>query len=86
LTVGLIAGIAALAIGYKGSSVKNVGCVMISGRITNPKIADKDFALVGYAVLKESRATSLSGDYETDVREGCDVEPFSVLIQFSSKK
>ena len=45
--VGLIAGIAALAIGYKGSSDKNVGCVMISGRITNPKIADKDFALVG---------------------------------------
>tara|TARA_B100000674_G_C37409730_1_gene720124 strand:- start:266 stop:379 length:114 start_codon:yes stop_codon:yes gene_type:complete len=37
-------------------------------------------------VLKESRATSLSGGYETDVREGCDVEPFSVLIQFSSKK
>ena len=40
---------------------------------------------MGNAVLKESRAKSLSGDHETDVREGYD-EPFSVLVEFSSKK
>ena len=44
--IGLIAGIAGLAIGYKVPKDKNVGYVMISGRITNPEQAGKYFAAV----------------------------------------
>ena len=35
ILIGLIAGIAGIAIGYKIPKDKNVGYVMISGRITN---------------------------------------------------
>ena len=38
---GLIACIAGIAIGYKVPKDKNVGYVMISGRITNPEKAGK---------------------------------------------
>ena len=44
--IGLIAGIAGLAIGYKVPKDKNVGYVMISGRITDPKQAGKYFSEV----------------------------------------
>ena len=37
ILIGLIAGIAGLAIGYKFPKDKNVGYIMISGRITNPE-------------------------------------------------
>ena len=39
ILIGLIAGIAGLAIGYKVPKDKNAGYVMISGRITNPEQA-----------------------------------------------
>ena len=83
--VGLILGIAGLVIGYKVPKDKNVGYVMISGRITNPEQASKYFARVGDVVFKGCGAKSLVLDYETDVREGYD-GPFTVLAQFSSKK
>ena len=41
--IGLIAVIAGIAIGYKIPKEKNVGYVMISGRITNPEQAGKYF-------------------------------------------
>ena len=44
--IGLIAGIAGFAIGYKVPKDKNVGYVMISGRITNPEQAGKHFEVV----------------------------------------
>ena len=37
ILIGLIAGITGLAIGYKVPKDKNVGYVMIFGRITNPE-------------------------------------------------
>ena len=43
ILIGLIAGIAGLAIGYKVPKDKNAGYVMISGRITNPEQAGKYF-------------------------------------------
>ena len=39
--IDLIAGIAVLAIGYKVPKDRNVGYVMISGRVTNPEQASK---------------------------------------------
>jgi len=44
ILIGLIAGFAGIAIGYKVPKDKNVGYVMISGRITNPEQAGKYFA------------------------------------------
>ena len=85
ILIGLIAGITGLAIGYKVPKDKNVGYVMISGRITNPEQAGKYFARLPDIVLKGCGAKTLSVDYETDVREGYD-GPFSVLVQFPSKK
>ena len=85
ILVGLIAGIAGLAIGYKVPKDKNVGYVMISGRITNLEQAGKYFAAANDVVVKGCGAKSLSDDHETDVREGYD-GPFSVLAQFPSKK
>ena len=81
----LIAGIAGLMIGYKVQKDKNVGYVMISGRITNPEQAGKYFAEVNDVVVKGCGAKTLTVDYETDVREGYD-GPFTVLVQFPSKK
>ena len=46
ILIGLIAGIAGLAIGYKVPKDKNAGYVMISGRITNPEQAGKYFEAV----------------------------------------
>ena len=40
ILISLIAGITGLAIGYKVPKDKNVGYVMISGRITNPEQAE----------------------------------------------
>ena len=37
ILIGLIAGIAGLAFGYKVPRDKNLGYVMISGRIKNPE-------------------------------------------------
>ena len=82
--IGLIAGIAGLAIGYKVPKDKNVGYVMISGRITNQEQAGKYFAAVNDVVVKGCRAKTFTVDYETDVREGYD-RPFSILPQFPSK-
>ena len=80
--IGVIAG---LVIGYKLPKDKNVGYVIISGRITNPEQANKYFAAVNDVVVRGCGATTLTVDYETDVREGYD-GPFSVLAQFPSKK
>ena len=85
ILIGLIAGIAGLAIGYKVLKGKNVGYVIISGRITNPEQAGKYFAEVNDVVFKGCGAKTLTVDYETDVREGYD-GPFTVLVQFPSKK
>ncbi len=85
ILIGLIAGIAGLAIGYKVPKYKNVGYVMISGRVTNPEQAGKYFSKVNDVVVKGCGAKTLSVDFETDVREGYD-GPFSVLSQFPSKK
>ena len=74
-----------LVIGYKVPKDKNVGYVMISGRITNPEQAGKYFEAVNDVVVKGCGAKTLTVDYETDVREGYD-GPFSVLAQFPSKK
>ena len=52
ILIGLIAGIAGLAIGYKVPKEKNVGYVMISGRITNPEQAGKYFAKINNVVVK----------------------------------
>ena len=84
ILIGLIAGIAGLAIGYKVPKNKNFGYVMISGRITNPEKADKYFEAVNDVVVKGCGAKTLSVDYKTDVREGYD-GPFSLLSQFPSK-
>ena len=83
--IGLIAGIAGLAIGYKVPKDKNVGYVMISGRITNPEQAGKYFEAVNDVVVKGCGAKTLSVDFETDVREGYDGQ-FSVLSKFPSKQ
>ena len=50
ILIGLIAGITGLAIGYKVPKDKNVGYVMISGRITNLEQAGKYFAEVNDVV------------------------------------
>ena len=81
LLIGVIAGIAGLAIGYKLPKDKNVGYVMISGKITNPEQAGKYFEAVNDVVVKGCGAKTLSVDFETDVREGYD-GPFSVLSKF----
>jgi len=52
ILISLIAGIAGLAIGYKVPKDKNVGYVMISGRITNPEQASKYFAEVNDVVFR----------------------------------
>ena len=83
--IGLIAGITGLVIGHKVPKDKNVGYVMISGRITNSEQASKYFAEVNDVVVKGCGAKTLSVDFETDVREGYD-GPFSVLSQFPSKQ
>ena len=85
ILIGLISGIAGLAIGYKVPKEKNVGYVMISGRITNPEQAIKYFAEVNDVVVKGCGAKTLTVDYETDVIEGYE-GPFAVLMQFPSKK
>ena len=85
ILIGLIAGITGLAIGYKVPKDKNVGYVMISGRITNPEQAAKYFEAVNDVVVKGCGAKTLSVDFETDVREGYD-GPFSVLSKFPSKQ
>ena len=41
ILISVIAGLAGIAIGYKVPKDKNVGYVMISGRITNPEQAGK---------------------------------------------
>ena len=85
ILIGLIAGIAGLAIGYKVPKDKNVGYVIISGRITNPEQAGKYFARVNDVVVKGCGAKTLTVDYKTDVREVYD-GPFTVLAQFPSKQ
>ncbi|MDC2963219.1 DUF1330 domain-containing protein [Prochlorococcus sp. AH-736-K15] len=85
ILIGLISGIAGIVIGYKFPKDKNVGYVMISGRITNSEQAGKYFAEVNNVVVKGCGAKTLTVDYQTDVREGYD-GPFSVLAQFPSKK
>ena len=52
ILIGLIAGIACLEINYKVPKDKNVGYVMIFGRITNPEQAGKYFAKINDVVLK----------------------------------
>ena len=64
---------------------KNVGYVMISGRIINPEQVGKYFEAVNDVVVKGCGAKTLSVDFENDVREGYD-GPFSVLSKFSSKQ
>ena len=83
--VGLIAAILSLIVGYKVPKNKNVGYVMISGGITNMEQAKKYFERVQEVVVNGCGATTLSVDFETDIREGYD-GPFSVLLQFPSKK
>jgi len=83
--IAFITGIVGLLVGYKVPKDKNVGYVMISGRITNPAQAGKYFAAVNDVVVKGCGATTLTVDYETDIREGYD-GPFTVLAQFPSKK
>ena len=83
--VGLIAAILSLIVGYKVPKNKNVGYVMISGRITNMEQAKKYFERVQEVVVNGCGATTLSVDFETDIREGYD-GPFSVLSQFPSKQ
>ena len=85
ILIGLIAGIAGLAIGYKVPKDKTAGYVMISGRITNPEQAGKYFEAVNDVVVKGCGAKTLSVDFKTDVREGYD-GPFSVLSKFPSKQ
>ena len=85
ILIGLIAGIAGIAIGYKVPKDKNVGYVMISGRITNPEQAGNYFAEVNDVVVKGCGAKTLTVDNETDVREGYG-GPFTVIAQFPSKK
>ena len=83
--VGLIVAIVSLIVGYKIPKNKNVGYVMISGRITNMEQAKKYFERVQEVVVNGCGATTLSVDFETDIREGYD-GPFSVLSQFPSKQ
>ncbi len=52
ILIGLITSIAGLAIGYKVPKEKNVGHVMISGRITNPEQAGKYFVKINNVVVK----------------------------------
>ena len=85
IIVGLFAGIAGLAIGYKVPKDKNAGYVMISGRITNPEQAVKYFEAVNDVVIKGCGAKTLSVEFRTDVREWYDC-PFSVLSKFPSKQ
>ncbi len=85
ILIGLIACLAGLAIGYKVPKNRNVGYVMISGRIINPEQAGKYFARVNDVVVKGCGAKTLLVDYKTDVREGYD-GPFTVLSQFPSKQ
>ncbi len=83
--IAVIAGITTgLGIVYKLPKDTNVGYVIISGRITNPKQANKYFAAVNDVVVKGCGARTLTVDYETDVKEGYD-GPFTVLAQFPSK-
>ena len=83
--VVLIVAIVSLIVGYKIPKNKNVGYVMISGRITNMEQAKKYFERVQEVVVNGCGATTLSVDFETDIREGYD-GPFSLLSQFPSKK
>ncbi len=85
ILIGLIAAIAGVAIGYKIPKDKNVGYVMITGKITNPEQAGKYFAKVNDVVVKGCGARTLLVDYKTDVREGYE-GPFTVLSQFPSKQ
>ena len=85
ILVSLITAIAALTVGYKIPKNKSVGYVIITGRITNMEKAQKYFEKVQEIVINGCGATTLSVDFETDVREGYD-GPFSVLTQFPSKQ
>ena len=51
ILIGLIAGITGIAIGYKVPKNKNVGYVMIFGRVTNPEQAGKYFAKINDVVI-----------------------------------
>ena len=85
ILVSLVTAILGLTVGYKIPKNKNVGYVMISGKITNMEQAQKYFEKVQEVVVDGCGATTLSVDFETDIREGYD-GPFSVLSQFPSKK
>ena len=76
ILIAIIASIAGLVVGYKVPKDKNVGYLIISGRITNPEQAGKYFAAVND--VKGCGAKTLKVDYEKDVRIGYD-QPFSVL-------
>ena len=52
ILIGLNAGIAGLAIGYKVPKDKNVGYGMIFSRITNPEKAGKFFTKIMMQLLK----------------------------------
>ncbi len=84
ILIGLIAGIAGLAIGYKVPKDNNADYVMIFGRITNPEQAGKYFAKINDIVVKGCGAKTLSVDYKTNVRERYDV-PFTVLCSHNSQ-
>ena len=83
--ISLIAAIAGLALGYKVPKNKNVGYVIITGRITNREQAKKYFAKADEVVFKGCGATKLTVDLDSDVREGYG-GPFTVLAQFPSKQ
>ena len=68
ILIGLNAGIAALAIGYKVPKEKNVGYVMIFGRITNQEQAGKYFAKINDVVVKGCGTKTSSDDFKTDVK------------------
>ena len=79
ILVGLIAATVSLVVGYKIPKNKNVGYVMISGRITNMEQAKKYFERVQEVVVNGCGATTLSVDFNTDIREGYD-GPYQEII------
>ena len=60
ILIGLIAGITGLAIGYKVPKDKNVGYVVIAGKITNPEQAGKYFARVNDVSCKRLRSKNIT--------------------------
>ena len=59
ILIGLIAGITWLSIGYKVPKDKNVGYVIIFGRITNPEQAGKCFAKINDVIVKGCGAKTI---------------------------